>query len=141
MAEENDLDVDLITHRATISTSNSPVVEADKNLGKITDAEQNSERSKGRKDSTNTVPYFKLFSFADSRDIALMVIGTIAAVSNGANLPLMTVLFGELIDSANTKDMVHEVSKVYICHIIRLIVPLTRLPIGMVLFNMNEGLI
>ncbi|CDP21762.1 unnamed protein product, partial [Coffea canephora] len=49
--------------------------------------------------TANTVPFLKLFSFADSTDIFLMIIGTIGAIGNGLSLPLMTVFFGELTDS------------------------------------------
>lgn len=64
---------------------------------------------------TNTVPFHKLFSFADSTDILLMIVGTIGAVGNGICPPLMTVLFGELVNAFGenqTKDVVDVVSKV-----------------------------
>lgn len=63
-----------------------------------------------------SAPFYKLFSFADSTDVVLMIVGTIAAVGNGLSLPLMTVLFGEVTDSfgqnQGDKDVVHAVSKV-----------------------------
>ncbi|XP_050216410.1 ABC transporter B family member 21-like isoform X2 [Mercurialis annua] len=43
--------------------------------------------------------YNKLFSFAGSLDILLMVFGTIAAFGNGICMPLMTILLGQLVDS------------------------------------------
>ncbi|KAJ4968523.1 hypothetical protein NE237_015224 [Protea cynaroides] len=109
MAEENGLDVDIKTHEASTSTSYE-------NQGKI-DAEETSEKSKGGKEGVQSVSYYKLFSFAESIDIALMVIGTLGGIANGAAMPLMTVLFGQMIDSFgatddNTKTVVHEVSKV-----------------------------
>lgn len=62
------------------------------------------------------VPYYKLFSFADPVDYALMVIGVITSVGSGLSLPLMTFLYGELADSfgqnVGTQRVVHEVSKV-----------------------------
>lgn len=64
----------------------------------------------------NTVPHYKLFSFADSLDIMLMFIGTIAAFGNGICMPLMTILLGELIDSigkaASMTVVAHNVSEV-----------------------------
>ncbi|CAK9145283.1 unnamed protein product [Ilex paraguariensis] len=64
----------------------------------------------------NTVPFTKLFSFADSTDYLLMIVGTISAVANGLRLPLMTLLFGELTDSfgetQNINDLRPLVSKV-----------------------------
>ncbi|WCJ23196.1 ABC transporter B family member 11 [Euphorbia peplus] len=63
-----------------------------------------------------TIPFYKLFSFADSLDILLMLIGTIAAIGNGLCMPLMTVLLGQLIDSADHSLVInvvaHNVAKV-----------------------------
>ncbi|KAK4441433.1 ABC transporter B family member 11 [Sesamum alatum] len=66
--------------------------------------------------SVDKVPYYKLFSFADPTDYALMVVGVITAIGTGLSLPLMTVLFGELANSfgqnVDTGRVVNEVSKV-----------------------------
>ncbi|RLN29684.1 ABC transporter B family member 21 [Panicum miliaceum] len=63
-----------------------------------------------------SVPFFRLFAFADGADAALMSLGALGAVANGAALPLMTVLFGRLIDAfggaAATRDVVGRVSGV-----------------------------
>ncbi|KAL6504960.1 ATP-binding cassette, sub-B (MDR TAP), member 4 [Orobanche gracilis] len=64
---------------------------------------------------TNAVSFYKLFGFADSKDKILMIVGTIGAVGNGLSLPLMTILFGELIDSFGdnqTQGVVEVVSRV-----------------------------
>ncbi|KAG9447576.1 hypothetical protein H6P81_013704 [Aristolochia fimbriata] len=61
------------------------------------------------------VPFHKLFSFADPMDVILMTVGTLAAAANGLAMPLMTVIFGQLIDtfgSANRNNIVHEITKV-----------------------------
>ncbi|XP_039128650.1 ABC transporter B family member 11-like isoform X1 [Dioscorea cayenensis subsp. rotundata] len=67
------------------------------------------------KKMNNVVPYYKLFSFADSIDLALMIVGTIAAIANGLAPPLGTLNFGTLMNSfgQNTDPhiVVHEVSK------------------------------
>ncbi|XP_047308241.1 ABC transporter B family member 4-like [Impatiens glandulifera] len=68
-------------------------------------------------EKVKTVPFSKLFSFADKMDLWLMIIGTIGAVGNGISMPLMTVLFGQLINSFgqtkdDTNDVVRVVSKV-----------------------------
>ncbi|KAL8527119.1 hypothetical protein ACS0TY_005115 [Phlomoides rotata] len=71
--------------------------------------------SKEEPEVTNTVPLYKLFGFADSTDKLLMIIGSIGAIGNGMSLPLMTVLFGDLIDSFGenqNNDVVSAVSKV-----------------------------
>ncbi|XP_041018970.1 ABC transporter B family member 21-like [Juglans microcarpa x Juglans regia] len=89
-------------------------VEADKSPDMIGDKE-GSEKSGGDQ-STKTVPFLKLFSFADSRDVCLMIVGIIGAIGNGLGLPLMTVFFGEMINvlgsNQNNKDVVRVVSKV-----------------------------
>ncbi|KAE8679576.1 ABC transporter B family member 12 [Hibiscus syriacus] len=76
---------------------------------------KDSETKKGD-ENTNTVPFYKLFVFADSKDILLMIVGTIAAVGNGVCMPLMTLLFADLIDAfgenQNDDRVVHVVSKV-----------------------------
>ncbi|GER32380.1 ABC transporter B family member [Striga asiatica] len=64
----------------------------------------------------STVSVHKLFSFADSMDKFLMTVGTIAAICNRLAQPLMTLIFGELIDVFGRAEgkhiIVHEVSKV-----------------------------
>lgn len=70
----------------------------------------------GKKADDQKVSFYKLFTFADNFDNFLMSAGTIGAVANGLCMPLMTILFGELIDSfgsnQNNKDIVSVVSKV-----------------------------
>ncbi|XP_030471502.1 ABC transporter B family member 4-like isoform X1 [Syzygium oleosum] len=80
-------------------------------------AEAKDRPKKNKEDEkTNTVPFHKLFLFADFIDMVLMLVGTIGAVGNGLGLPFMTVLFGQLIDSfginQNNGNLVHRVSKV-----------------------------
>ncbi|KAG4401519.1 hypothetical protein AAZX31_02G008000 [Glycine max] len=75
------------------------------------------KREKGKqKEKPETVPFHKLFAFADSTDILLMAVGTIGAIGNGLGLPLMTLLFGQMIDSFGSNQqnthVVEEVSKV-----------------------------
>ncbi|KAJ8621637.1 hypothetical protein MRB53_030166 [Persea americana] len=60
------------------------------------------------------VPFYKLFSFADGWDIVMMISGTLAAIGTGLSMPLMTVIFGQLINSfagSNSNSIVHEVTK------------------------------
>ncbi|OEL38322.1 hypothetical protein BAE44_0000660 [Dichanthelium oligosanthes] len=63
-----------------------------------------------------SVPFYRLFAFADGADAALMSLGALGAVANGAALPLMTVLFGRLIHAfggaATTRGVVARVSGV-----------------------------
>eukprot|EP00258_Populus_trichocarpa_P025336 XP_024441355.1 ABC transporter B family member 21 [Populus trichocarpa] len=95
------------------STSKSLEVE-EKSSGGRGD-QQEPVKSKGDEE-TKTVPFLKLFSFADSTDILLMILGTIGAVGNGASFPIMSILFGDLVNSfgqnQNNKDVVDLVTKV-----------------------------
>ncbi|CAH8273487.1 unnamed protein product [Arabidopsis lyrata] len=67
-------------------------------------------------ENTKTVPFYKLFSFSDSTDVLLMIVGSIGAIVNGVCSPLMTLLFGDLIDALgqnqNNEEIVEIVSKV-----------------------------
>ncbi|XP_051118930.1 ABC transporter B family member 11-like [Andrographis paniculata] len=72
-------------------------------------------REESQRESANSVPFYKLFVFADSADKLLMIVGSIGAIGNGLSLPLMTILFGDLIDSFGqnqSKGVVSVVSKV-----------------------------
>ncbi|KAK7282933.1 hypothetical protein RIF29_12063 [Crotalaria pallida] len=95
MASENGVD--------EATTSNNPP------------ADTNGKKSK-QKEKAETVPFHRLFSFADSTDILLMVVGTIGAFGNGMGLPLMTFLTGQMIDifgiNQGTNHVVEEVSKI-----------------------------
>lgn len=79
------------------------------------------EADESKKDAkTETIAFYKLFSFADTFDVLLMVLGTLGSVGNGTSLPLMSLLLGNVIDSfgqnQNDKNVGDEVSKVYNIH-------------------------
>ncbi|KAL3529878.1 hypothetical protein ACH5RR_009200 [Cinchona calisaya] len=78
--------------------------------------EQDPDMARNHKEVANKVPYYKLFCFADPVDYILMVVGTITAIGSGICVPLLAVLFGEIINSfgqtLDTDQVVHEVSKV-----------------------------
>ncbi|XP_052201325.1 ABC transporter B family member 9 [Diospyros lotus] len=70
---------------------------------------------KAKKAANQKVAFYRLFSLGDRRDMALMSVGTVCAVANGLVQPLMTLIFGTLINSFGSSDrarVVHEVSKV-----------------------------
>jgi len=94
------------------SVSHEPSTSKSPKEGEETKKEEKSE------EKANTVPFYKLFAFADSSDVLLMICGSIGAIGNGMSLPVMTLLFGDLIDSfgknQNNKDIVDVVSKVKI---------------------------
>ncbi|KAH0717742.1 hypothetical protein KY285_013773 [Solanum tuberosum] len=80
--------------------------------------DNNNGEKKG--DEDQKVSFYKLFSFADKFDVALMIIGTIGAIGNGLTQPLMTLIFGQLVNSfgsSNSDEVVHKISKVSIDYV------------------------
>lgn len=62
------------------------------------------------------VAFYKVFAFADRVDVALMIVGALGAVAIGAAQPLVSFLFGDVINafakSIGTDDVLANVSKV-----------------------------
>nr|CAB3464564.1 unnamed protein product [Digitaria exilis] len=55
----------------------------------------------------------RLFRFADGADAALMAAGAVGAVASGVAQPLMTLVFGDVVDafgSGSRHDVLHRVS-------------------------------
>ncbi|CAL0311170.1 unnamed protein product [Lupinus luteus] len=82
----------------------------------LTAANTKGGNSKG-KEKTETIPYYRLFSFADSSDIVLMIVGSIGAIGNGMGMPIMALLFGQVINSfgnnqSTNSNVVSDVSKI-----------------------------
>ncbi|XP_057966003.1 ABC transporter B family member 11-like [Malania oleifera] len=115
MAKTNGSNSNTEMQKFAPSTSRAPENDAEKSSTVNGEEQKALEKSKGE-EKTSRVPFHKLFTFADSTDIFLMTAGTIGAVGNGLCLPLMTILFGQLIDSfgenQHNKDVVRVVSKV-----------------------------
>lgn len=65
---------------------------------------------------TNSVPFYRLFSFTDPVDRALMLLGSVAAVGHGVSMPLMTIILGEVVNTFgitnNTGELTRSVSRV-----------------------------
>lgn len=103
---------------AEAETSNSKPHEEEKEVKRESVLkEENKKKKKGDEDEkTKTVPFHKLFAFADSFDIILMILGTIGAVGNGLGFPIMTILFGDVIDvfgqNQNSSDVSDKIAKV-----------------------------
>ncbi|KAH7568643.1 hypothetical protein ACOSQ2_011985 [Xanthoceras sorbifolium] len=73
----------------------------------------NDNKKKKREDHDHQkVAFSKLFAFADRKDVVLMVVGGISAIANGLSQPIMTVIFGQLINSFGSTDPSHVVSQV-----------------------------
>ncbi|KAK4406878.1 ABC transporter B family member 11 [Sesamum angolense] len=64
----------------------------------------NAEQQHKKDDENAAVPFYKLFIFSDWWDKLLMLLGTIGAIGNGLNSPLMALLFGELADAFGTSQ-------------------------------------
>nr|CAB3473981.1 unnamed protein product [Digitaria exilis] len=69
---------------------------------------------KEKKDAKK-VSLLGMFRYADRLDVLLMVVGAVGAVANGVAEPLVTVLFGNVIDSfgeSTAQSIIRKVSKV-----------------------------
>ena len=78
-------------------------------------ATEESERKNAGATTAKKVPFFGMFRYADRADLALMAVGTAAAMVNGMGDPLMTVVFATVIESFGGSDdsaILHRVSKV-----------------------------
>jgi len=117
MLAKASLDEDITATEITRSTNHHHLpVSGLENDQEMTDMHQDSKKNKVKDQSNKTVPFYKLFSFADSWDYLLMFVGTIGAVGNGVSMPLLTIIIGDAIDAfggnVNTNQVVHLVSKV-----------------------------
>ena len=116
MVGEPSLDADITSCEMTGSSASHPPVPGPENSQEMNGKQQNPKKNKAKDESNKTVPFHKLFSFADSWDHLLMFVGTVSAVGNGLSMPLMVIIIGDAIDAfgrnANTKQAVHDVSKV-----------------------------
>ena len=74
------------------------------------------ERGSGdEEEGKGKVGLHSLFRFADAADALLMAAGAAGAVANGVSQPLMTLVFGEVVEafgSASRHDVLHRVSEV-----------------------------
>ncbi|XP_047217709.1 ATP-binding cassette, sub-family B (MDR/TAP), member 4 isoform X2 [Girardinichthys multiradiatus] len=68
-------------------------------LGEREDNDEKTEKKKEKEAKEAMVGPFSLFRFADYWDVMMICIGTVMAVANGAVLPLMCIVFGDMTDS------------------------------------------
>ncbi|CAF1014116.1 unnamed protein product [Rotaria sordida] len=59
---------------------------------------------KKHKNSAQTVSFASLFRYAETLDIIYMLVGTIGGLGNGVLLPLMIVVFGDLLNTFTTRS-------------------------------------
>ncbi|CAI5469719.1 unnamed protein product [Closterium sp. Yama58-4] len=94
---------------APVSESPKGETEATENNVKDGKEEEEEEDQKGKKgkkkEKQPAVAYWRLFSYADRTDWALMAVGTIGAVLHGAALPLSFLFLGKMVDSFGTNDL------------------------------------
>ncbi|KAJ4750300.1 ABC transporter B family member 11 [Rhynchospora pubera] len=96
-------------------TTNSPEQQAMR--GRNTEKkkeESNGAEKEQRKRDDGKVSLFELFKFADGIDVALMVVGTIAALANGSSQPLVSSFFGQVVDAfggATLDNVLYRVNK------------------------------
>lgn len=76
----------------------------------INDEEQRKEK-KGKDQEVQKVALYKLFTFADKKDVVLMIVGSLAAVATGLAQPIMTLFFGDVIDVFGRTSPNHIVEK------------------------------
>ncbi|PNY04010.1 ABC transporter B family member 11-like protein [Trifolium pratense] len=118
MLAKASLDEDIASTEMTGSASqHTPVPAGSGNFQEMVDMHEDTKKNKVKDQSNKTVPFYKLFSFADSWDYLLMIVGTTSAVGNGVSMPLMAIIIGDTLDAFganvnNTKQVVHQVSKV-----------------------------
>jgi ATP-binding cassette subfamily B (MDR/TAP) protein 1 len=79
--------------------------------------DQNGRDGEEKKDAApaKKVSLLGMFRYADRLDILLMAVGTVAAVANGVAEPLVSLLFGKVIDSfgdSTVQNILRSVSKV-----------------------------
>ena len=61
------------------------------------------------------VSFMGLFQYADGKDVLLMLVGTLASLTNGASQPLMILFFGDALDAfggATNGNVLQRVNKV-----------------------------
>ncbi|KAJ3365833.1 Multidrug resistance protein 1, partial [Allomyces arbusculus] len=63
-----------------------------------------SEADRAKPEPIKRVPYYRLFRYADAKDFALMLFGTVGAIANGASLPFLATIVGDTINTYTTYD-------------------------------------
>ncbi|KAG6543543.1 hypothetical protein Mapa_015037 [Marchantia paleacea] len=87
-------------------------------------SDDRSDGSAERKDreKRDMIPMYKMFAFADYVDVLLIILGTIGAVGSGVSQPVMTLLFGRIVDAFGSNGtsfdaLQREVAKVALLYV------------------------
>nr|CAB3478029.1 unnamed protein product [Digitaria exilis] len=80
------------------------------------DGEEKKTKGNGGDAGDKKVSFTGLFRYADGTDVLLMLLGTVGALANGVSQPIMTIIFGQVIDAFGgavaMDDVLHRVNKV-----------------------------
>ncbi|XP_062423785.1 ATP-binding cassette sub-family B member 5 [Rhea pennata] len=77
----------------------NPSFQYDENLQQSDQLKTKKKKKENEKTEKKVVSIFELFRYADWVDILLMIVGLIAAATNGTGLPLMIIVFGDMTNS------------------------------------------
>ncbi|CAI6000919.1 unnamed protein product [Closterium sp. NIES-65] len=101
--------------KATAATAAEEAeTEKTEKAGEKAEEKEKAEKEKGEKgdpkegaEEAGSVPYWQLFRYADKWDVALMVVGSVGAIAQGIALPMMALLFGDMMNAfgSNTTSM------------------------------------
>ncbi|XP_041798486.1 ATP-binding cassette, sub-family B (MDR/TAP), member 4 [Chelmon rostratus] len=76
--------------------------------GDLSESKDNEKKKEQRMPMVGPIAVFR---FADSRDVALICIGTVMAMVNGVVLPLMCIVFGDMTDSFIQDSVVSQMNQ------------------------------
>lgn len=78
--------------------------------------EKEEKKGNGGGAGEKRVSFTGLFRYADCTDVLLMILGTVGAMANGVTEPVMTVIFGQVINAfggaIGVDDVLSRVNKV-----------------------------
>lgn len=83
--------------------------------------DQKDDKKKKKKEKLPRVPFWQLWRFATKEELAMIVVGIIAAIAHGVTMPLFALFFGDMIDSfgpAATVSLMDSVSDICIKFVI-----------------------
>lgn len=83
-------------------------------IKKKEDEDKKDSKKKGKKEKPPAAPYGQLFRYADGWDKFMMVIGTICAMGAGAAMPVMSIVFGSVVNVCTT-SMFFKSSDIIFC--------------------------
>ncbi|RUS84565.1 hypothetical protein EGW08_007660, partial [Elysia chlorotica] len=85
--------------QAVNGSSGSNVTNGTNGHNKVDPEDVEIKTGKKKKEADPVTGVFEVFRFSDWKDRVMMVLGSIAAAANGAALPAMIIIFGEMIET------------------------------------------